>query len=222
MAVIARLDVVFAVVQLARFLTNLSDQYHTTVNQTIRYLFTTRYYTIQFNRAFKEALVIASDTSFVDDPDIQYSSQGYIMLLFGGLVVQKAGLQATVTTSITEAELLGVEQTVKESYALLQFMCNISLDLGQSLKIYCNNLQSIRLVHDSQRISTRLYYIDIQNIQLKQEFKKGIFRLEYLSISEILVDGLTKALTRQKFEGFKAILNIVDITDCIKPADSTD
>ena len=102
-------------------------------------------------------------------------------------------------------------------------MYNIFLDLGQSLKIYCNNLQLIRLIiHDSQRISTWLYYIDIQNIWLKQEFKKGIFRLEYLSISEILVDRLTKALTCQKFEGFKAILNIVDITDCIKPADSAD
>ena len=57
---------------------------------------------------------------------------------------------------------------------------------------------------------------------LKQEFKKGIFRLEYLLTSEMPADRLTKALTYQKFEGFKAILNIVDITDCIKPADSAD
>ena len=65
-----------------------------------------------------DVLVIASDASFADDPDTRYSSQGYIMSLFGGPIAWKAGKQDTVTILIIEAELLGVERTIKESLAL--------------------------------------------------------------------------------------------------------
>ena len=62
----------------------------------------------------------------------------------------------------------------------------------------------------------RLRHIDIQNIWLKQEFKKGIFHLEYLLSTEMPADRLTKPLTCQKFEAFRSILNIVDITGLVK------
>ena len=51
---------------------------------------------------------------------------------------------------------------------------------------------------------------------MKQEFKKGIFKLEYLPSAEMPADGLTKPLTRQKFEAFRIILNIVDVTRLVK------
>ncbi|RSL47581.1 hypothetical protein CEP51_015754, partial [Fusarium floridanum] len=57
---------------------------------------------------------------------------------------------------------------------------------------------SIRLVvEENQRITTKLRHVDVQNMWLKQEFKKA--------------DGLTKALSRSKFEHFRSMLNLVDI-----------
>jgi hypothetical protein len=158
-----------------------------------------------------EALVIASDASFADDAETRRSSQGYVMTLFNGPVVWKAGLQDTVTTSTTEAEILSLERTAKESYALDRLLRDISLDLGP-LKIYCDNLQSIRLVvEDNQRITTKLRHVDIQNMWLKQEFKKGRFLVEYLQTDQMPADGLTKALSRSKFEHFRSMLNLIDI-----------
>ncbi len=134
------------------------------------------------------------------------------MTLFGGPVNWKAGLQDTVTTSTTEAELLGVERTAKESYALMRFMRDISLDLGQQLKLYCDNQQTIRLIVDEgQRISTKLRHVDIQNMWLRQEFRKGKFFIEYLPTGRMPADGLTKALSRQKFEHFRNLLNLQDV-----------
>jgi hypothetical protein len=139
-----------------------------------------------------EALVIASDASFADDAETRRSSQGYVMTLFNGPVVWKAGLQDTVTTSTTEAEILSLERTAKESYALDRLLRDISLDLGP-LKIYCDNLQSIRLVVE------------------KQEFKKGRFLVEYLQTDQMPADGLTKALSRSKFQHFRSMLNLIDV-----------
>ncbi len=88
------------------------------------------------------------------------------MMLFNGPVAWKAGLQDTVTTSTTEAEILSLEKTAKESYALDRLLRDISLDLGP-LRIYCDNLQSIRLVvEENQRITTKLRHVDIQNMWL--------------------------------------------------------
>ncbi|KAJ6436334.1 reverse transcriptase family protein [Purpureocillium lavendulum] len=197
-AVMTRPDISRAAAQLARFLTNPSPEHLAAANQCIRYLYTTRYLAIVYDGMHDgEALVIASDASFADDVETRRSSQGYVMMLFNGPVAWKAGLQDTVTTSTTEAEILSLERAAKESYALDRLLRDISLDLGP-LKIFCDNLQSIRLVvEENQRITTKLRHVDIQNMWLKQEFRKA--------------DGLTKALSRSKFEHFRSLLNLVDI-----------
>lgn len=211
-AVMTRPDIARAAAQLARFLTNPSPEHRAAADQCIRYLYATRFLAIVYEGMHSgEALVIASDASFADDVETRRSSQGYVMMLFNGPVVWKAGLQDTVTTSTTEAELLSLEKTTKESYALDRLLRDISLDLGP-LKIYCDNLQSIRLVvEENQRITTKLRHVDIQNMWLKQEFRKGRFLVEYLKTDQMPADGLTKALSRSKFEHFRSMLNLIDI-----------
>jgi hypothetical protein len=66
-------------------------------------------------------------------------------------------------------------------------------------------------VEDNQRITTKLRHVDVQNMWLKQEFKKGRFLVEYLQTDQMPADGLTKALSRSKFERFRSMLNLIDI-----------
>jgi hypothetical protein len=93
-----------------------------------------------------DALVIASDASFADDAETRKSSHGFTIMLFGGLIVWRAARQDTVTTSTTEAELLGLAWVGKESMALKRLFRDIQLDLGQPWKLFCDNQQTIRLV----------------------------------------------------------------------------
>ncbi|KYK57498.1 reverse transcriptase family protein [Drechmeria coniospora] len=211
-AVTARPDVAYAASQLSRFLTNPSPKHFEAANQCIQYLYSTRHLAIEYNgRIHGEALVIASDASFADDPESRRSSQGYIIMLYGGPIVWKASLQDTVTTSTTEAELLALERATKESYALERLLQGISADLGP-LKLFCDNLQTIRLVVEEGRISTKLRHVDIQNMWLKQEYSKGRFLIEYMPTNTMPADGLTKALPRGKFLHFRALLGLKDVT----------
>ena len=73
-----------------------------------------------------------------------------------------------MTTSTTEAELLGVERTAKESYSLVRFFRDISLDLGTPLRMHCDNLQTIRPIVENERITTKLRHVDIHNMWLRQ------------------------------------------------------
>jgi hypothetical protein len=96
---------------------------------------------------------------------------------------------------MTEVELLVLEHTVKEGFALQKLFRHIQLELHSGLKFHCNNTQTICLiVEDNARLKTRLRHVDIQNIWLKQEYRKARFKISYLATAEMPADGLTKAL----------------------------
>lgn len=214
-AVMIRADVAFSASTLSRFLTNPSLEHQQAADQAIRYLYVNLLYAIRYGgRTATQPLLIASDASFADDLLTRKSSQGYLILLFGGLVQWKATRQDTVTTSTTEAELLSLEQTAKETMSLKRLFSEMRFKPGSAYNINCDNLQTIRLVIDeSMRITTRLRHVDIQGMWLKQEFEKGTFEVSYLPTAQMPADGLTKALPRQRFEHFRALLNMVTVAE---------
>jgi hypothetical protein len=121
----------------------------------------------------------------------------------------RAARQTTITTSSTEAEMLGVSFTAKELIVLKRLFRDLHLDLGELWTIFYNNQQTIRLIVGSnERISTKLRYVDIQNIWVRQEHQKGVFEVTYLPTNDMPANGLTKNLSRYKFEHFRALLNL--------------
>jgi hypothetical protein len=117
-----------------------------------------------------------------------------------------------VTTSTTEAELLALKTTAQETMALIRFFKDLKLDLGELWTIFCDNQQTIRLVvGENERVTTKLRHVDIQNMWLRQEHAKGVFEVSYLPTNSMPADGLTKSLSRQKFEHFRSLLNLQDV-----------
>ncbi|KAL4410966.1 reverse transcriptase domain protein [Colletotrichum abscissum] len=216
-AIMIRPDVAFACSQLSRFLTNPSATHIKAINHCIRYLYATRYLALCYGSVpSAQSLLLAGDASFADDEVTRRSSQGYIMFLFGGPIQWKSARQATVTTSTTEAELLCLEETAKETMALKRLFKDIALDLGEVWSVNCDNQQTIRLVvGEGERIATRLRHIDIQNMWLRQEHARGSFEVAYMSTEDMPADGLTKNLSRAKFEHFRTLLNLYDAREVI-------
>jgi hypothetical protein len=213
-AIMIRPDVAFAAAQLSQFLTNPSEEHMKAVNWAIMYLWGTRFLAIQYGGEHSEIqeLRISSDASFADDPETRRSSHGYIISLFGGPIIWKAARQPTVSTSTTQAELLAVEHTAKETMALQRFFKELHLVLSDPWTIFCDNQQTIRLiVGENERISTKLRHVDIQNMWLRQEHAFGTFEVTYLPTNDMPADGLTKNLPRYKFEHFRSLLNLHDV-----------
>ena len=213
-AIMIRVDVAFAAAKLSQFLTNPSEEHITAALQVIRYLYLTRYLAIEYGGDLKGAqmMVIASDASFADDSETRRSSHGFVMMLFGGVIHWRAARQDTITTSSTEAELLALSHTAKETMAIERLVRELKADLGTPWTIFCDNIQTIRLVvGDSERLSTKLRHVDIHNMWVRQEHAKGSFEIAYLPTGEMPADGLTKQLPRQKFEHFRNLLNLQSV-----------
>ncbi|KAH7012436.1 uncharacterized protein B0I36DRAFT_339167 [Microdochium trichocladiopsis] len=53
---------------------------------------------------------------------------------------------------------------------------------------------------------------------LKQEHEKGSFELHYMATNDMPADGLTKNLTRQKFEDFRKHMSLENISHMLPQA----
>ena len=226
-AVVTRPDVAKAASKLSEFLLRPSEKHQQAALNVIHYLYATRHLAIQYsgNESALDVsvvdptdhLVIASDASFADNSTDRKSSQGQIMMLFGGPVAWKSGKQDTVTTSSTEAELLALTHTVKETIAIARLFKGLNLSLDQPLTIQCDNTQTIRLVtSDLPRLKTQLKHVDIHDCWTRQAFQRGEFELQYTPTAEMIADGLTKALPGQKFEKFVQQLKLTDISSILE------
>jgi hypothetical protein len=212
-AISTRPDVAFAAARLSTFNSNPSLEHHEAANEVIRYLYATKHLGIEYGSPAAEAqsFVCASDASFADDKITRKSSQGYMMTRFGGAVSWRANRQDTVTTSSTEAELLALSQTAKESIYMCRLMISLGLSLNEKLVIRCDNKQTIRLlVEEAARLQTKLRHVDIHTHWLRQEVQRNHITIDWSPTNEMMADGLTKALPKQKFEQFKRLINLAD------------
>jgi Reverse transcriptase (RNA-dependent DNA polymerase) len=212
-AVTTRIDIAFAVSRLARFMTNPGPDHHAAADRVLLYLKRHRDLGLQFGG--EDNFLVASDASFADNSIDRKSSQAYVMQLFGGTIGWRANKQDTVTTSTTEAELLALSQAAKEGQYVSRLLRELSVRLDDHrIQIQCDNRQTIRLVTDEiARLQTRLRHVDIHNHWLRQEVLRQRITVEYTPSSQMIADGLTKALPRESFERFVNYVGLYDISD---------
>jgi hypothetical protein len=220
-AITTRPDIAFAVSRLARFNQNPSGEHQQAADRVIQFLYHTRSRAICYGgdmeRDGARAFVCASDASFADNTEDRKSSQGYMMTLFGGPIAWRANKQDTVTTSSTEAELLALSQTAKEAIFLSRLFKAMTLRLNEPLIIDCDNTQTLRLIQeDSAKLITKLRHVDIHQHWLRQEYAMRRVLFRWKATKEMIADGLTKALQRQKFENFVKMVGMVNIEQRLK------
>jgi hypothetical protein len=139
------------------------------------------------------------------------------MMLFGGPIAWRANKQDTVTTSSTEAELLALSQTAKEAIFLSRLFKAMTLRLKEPLVIDCDNTQTLRLIReDKARLITKLRHVDIHQHWLRQEYSMRRVQFQWKPTKEMIADGLTKALPRQRFENHVKMIGMVDIKERLK------
>ncbi|KAJ6084363.1 hypothetical protein N7486_011163 [Penicillium sp. IBT 16267x] len=133
-------------------------------------------------------------------------------MIFGGPVDWKATKQKTVTTSTTEAELLAISEAGKSLCMWNRLFDTIMFSPGLPVILQCDNQQTISLLtKESPQLRTKLRHVDIHQHWLRQEVQSGRIPVQWVKTSEMVADGLTKLLPRQKHVEFVRILGIEDI-----------
>ncbi|KAF4413571.1 Retrovirus-related Pol polyprotein from transposon TNT [Colletotrichum fructicola Nara gc5] len=220
--IMARPDVCYPSSRLSEFHMNPSDLHSKSADTCLSYLWNTRYFAIGFDCEGKGTLFCASDASFADDTVTRKSTQGYVMMLFGGPIAWKSSKQRRVVTSSTEAELVALTQATKEYLATIRLVKELQLELDDDFIMQCDNQQTLRLLTmENPQQNSRLRHININNLWLRQELQIGVIKYHWIKTNEIVADGTTKTLPPQKQSLYIAQLRMTDVQSYIETADPT-
>ncbi|KKF92108.1 Endonuclease [Ceratocystis platani] len=224
-AVVTRPDIAFAASQLARFMSNPSNEHMAAADRALAYLASTPTLAIEYSsdamesafKVYESNFKVYSDSAFADNIDTRRSSYGSLFMLHNGAIDWKAARQSTVTTSSTEAELLALSQTARDLVAFMRLMKSAGYP-ATTPEIHCDNQQTIRLLKapDAQ-LTTKLRHVDIHRHWLRQEVQQGRLVPQWIKTSEMAADGLTKPLATDAYKRFVQQLRLVDIGTKLAP-----
>ena len=90
----------------------------------------------------------------------------------------------------------------------------MTLKLREPMIIDCDNTQTLRLIkEDTVKLIIKLRHVDIHKHWLRQEYAMKRVLFQWKATKEMIADGLTKALPKQKFENFVRMIGLVDISE---------
>ena len=127
-----------------------------------------------------------------------YSSYGYVVYLFGGVVSYASKHLKIVALSSAEAEYAAAAQTARE----MTFIRNLCADLGLLLKgrlcLTVDNEAAIAIC-ENPGVTARNKHFSDQVHYVRHEFEHGRLRIVFVSTDLQRADGFTKPLDPAKF-----------------------
>lgn len=133
------------------------------------------------------------------------SQTGCIISLGKGPVYVKSGKQKIVSKSSTEAELVGLSDSMSQVIWTRDFLIAQGHPLGPAT-IYQDNLSTMALARNGQSNSERTRHINIRYFFITDRINAGEVRLEHLATVNMIADILTKPLQGGLFRSLRAAM----------------
>ncbi len=164
-AIISRSDIVKVVSKLTEYLINSESTHLIAVNHLIKYLYETKHLTIKFDVSkdedSKQIFEATADAAFANEEE-RRSIEKYTFKLYDELIDWTAKKQTTMSTSITEIELLIMLHDDKKFIWWLNLFEKIEFSSDHQMTLYNDNLQTIRLfISEIAKVDTKLRHVDV-------------------------------------------------------------
>ena len=192
-------NLVYSVSKLAQYTSNPSSQHWAALKRLLRYVKGTLQLGLIYSG--KELILQAfSDSDWAGDKTTRKSTGGYVFKIAGSPISWSSKRQKTIALSSCEAEYMALTQAAKEAIWIKRLMEEIKIPQS-SITLYCDNQGAIALSHNPE-FHVRTKHIDIAYHFIRNVVQENTIKLVYISTEEQAADGLTKALSREKFQKF--------------------
>jgi len=206
-----RPDLAFTISQISQFSSNPSTIHESAAKRALRYLNGTRNFGITFDGNRGLVLEGYSDADWGAGED-RKSISGYVFTLAGGAISWSSKKQATTALSTTEAEYIALVQAAKESIWIQGLLDELGYTVTNSNLIYGDNQGSIALANNPE-YHARTKHIDIQYHFIRECVQNNKIDLKYCPTSDMVADGMTKALARERHMDLLAKMGVGDIAE---------
>ena len=209
----------FAVGRLGRFSSNSGESHWKEMKHLIRFIKSFRHMGIRYSRpnpgepgyisSLVPKAILASynsqkvphfrcytDSDFAGCPDSSRSTSGNVVVWMGAAISWASQLQACVTLSTAEAEMVALSKLSQEVIWLRRFIEEIfAYDIEVPTKIYCDNQATRKL------IDNRVHHARTKHIKLRQNFVRehkdsGELDPVYIATDSNIADDFTKVLSQ--------------------------
>ena len=157
-----------------------------------------RFLTLQFLNARDQLYSDASWRSKLND----YSSYGYVIYLFGGVVSFASKFLKVVAMSSAEAEYAAASQTCRE----MTYIRNVCGDLGLVLRgrlcLAVDNTAAIAICENPGVTARNKHFSDAVHY-VRHEYDHGRIRLVFVTTDKQRADGFTKPLESAAFHKWR-------------------
>ena len=198
LAISIRFDLAPVVSQLSRYASDPSVQHMQALDRVFLYLAGT--VNLSLHLGGHVALVGWSDASFSDDKDTGRSTHGYVYKFGNGFISWTSRLQSLVALSTTEAEILAVNEAIKEALYIRELMVHFGLDNGPTL-LYTDNIGALEL-SKNPRPHGRTKHINAKLQHLRDAVDDDLVRIQYTRTNTQLADALTKPVGISTFQEY--------------------
>jgi hypothetical protein len=206
-----RPELAYAVSQLQRFCAFPRRMHWQALQGALRYLAGTTKYGLRYSLDGDDVIVGYSDSDWATDIDDRKSNGGYVFTYLGVAFSWKSKKQPGVSRSTAEAELVALDQAVREARWLRKLMAGLEMRGYQDpIPIHEDN-DSCLNISNGARWSHETKHVDTKYFAVRDDIIEKRVSVLPISTSANLADIFTKPLAKTKFREFRELMGVVMI-----------
>ena len=153
------------------------------------------------------------DASYGTHPDGKSHTGRVVSLGRSAPVAVSSTKQKIVTKSSTEAELVGLSDSVGDGIGVAELLRSLGFEV-KPIRFHQDNMSTIRMAESGASASRRTRHINVRYFFIKERIDSGEIRVSYLPTEEMIADLLTKPIQGKLFVKLRDRLLGHIINDC--------
>jgi len=156
---------------------------------------------LKYKRSDNVCLELFVDSSWAN-AEKRKSMFGFLVTINGTAVAFRTKKQSMVALSSTEAEYIGLAESVKDLLFVLNLLEFLNVSIEKPVTVWNDNQGAVKIANDLSSVA-RTRHISMKYFFVQDHVEKGDIVVRFKPTDEMLADMMTKALGRVKFHQLK-------------------
>jgi hypothetical protein len=207
-----RPDLSYSVNQCRAYTSNPRAHHWEALKRIVRYLKGTMNYGLVYSmEEGNDVLQAHCDADFATDVDDRKSVTGNLFIYYGAATGWKSVKQTAVARSTAEAELAALDITARDALWYRKLAKALRLDGSKTITIFEDNAAAAAIANGS-KWSAKTKHVAVRYFAVRDDVLEKRIEVLPVDTADNIADFFTKPLERVKFEKFRELMGVRDVS----------